>query len=89
MKTTVDMPEALLRRAKAEAPLRGRKLKELIVEGLKLVLDEPHKTTPAHRKPSVHDLLKPYYGVFDSGIKNLGSNSKHLEGFGDDSLGHR
>jgi hypothetical protein len=39
--------------------------------------------------PSVHDLLKQYYGAFDSGISDLGSDPKHLEGFGDDSMGYR
>jgi hypothetical protein len=33
MKTTVEVPENLYRRAKAEAALRGRKLKDLIEEG--------------------------------------------------------
>ena len=38
MKTTVEVPDDLYRRAKAEAALRGRKLKDLIEEGLRLVL---------------------------------------------------
>jgi hypothetical protein len=32
------------RRAKAEAALRGRKLKDLVEEGLRLVLETPRKT---------------------------------------------
>ena len=39
MKTTIDLPEALLRRAKVEAALRGRKLRELVAEGLQMRLD--------------------------------------------------
>ena len=38
MKTTIEMPDDLYRAAKAEAALRGRKLKDLIEEGLRLVL---------------------------------------------------
>ena len=38
MKTTIDLPEDLLRRAKAEAAIRGRKLRELVVEGLEMRL---------------------------------------------------
>ena len=38
MRTTVDIPDELLRRAKSEAALRGRKLKDLVEEGLRLVL---------------------------------------------------
>ena len=33
MKTTVELPDTLYRQAKAEAVLRGRKLKDLVEEG--------------------------------------------------------
>ena len=39
MRTTVDIPDELFRRAKSEAALRGRKLKDLVEEGLRLVLE--------------------------------------------------
>jgi len=38
MKTTVEVPDDLYRQAKAEAALHGRKLKDLIEEGLRLFL---------------------------------------------------
>jgi hypothetical protein len=41
MKTTVEVSDDLYRRAKSEAALRGRKLKDLIEEGLRLVLEAP------------------------------------------------
>ena len=41
MKTTVEVSDALYRRAKSEAALRGRKLKDLVEEGLRLVLETP------------------------------------------------
>jgi hypothetical protein len=44
MKTTVEVSDDLYRRAKAEAALQGRKLKDLIEEGLWLVLEAPRKT---------------------------------------------
>jgi hypothetical protein len=34
MRTTVDIPDELFRRAKSEAALSGRKLKDLVEEGL-------------------------------------------------------
>jgi hypothetical protein len=34
MKTTLDLPEALLRRTKAEAAHQGRSMKDVIVEAL-------------------------------------------------------
>ena len=42
MKTTVEVSDALYRRAKSEAALRGRKLKDLIEEGLRLLFAEQH-----------------------------------------------
>ena len=38
MRTTIDIPEELLRRAKAEAALRGIRLKDYIAEVLRIVL---------------------------------------------------
>jgi hypothetical protein len=46
MKITVEVPDDLYRRAKAEAALSGRKLRELVEEGLRLVLEAPRKTRP-------------------------------------------
>ena len=40
MKTTIEVPDDLYRRAKAEAALRGRKLRDLIEEGLRLGMTE-------------------------------------------------
>jgi predicted component of type VI protein secretion system len=80
MKTTVELSEELFRRAKAEAALRGRKFKDLVEEGLRLVLQ-----TPRHGKraqPSLEELMAPGRGVVDSGVPDLASNPKHLKGFG-------
>ena len=82
MKTTIDLPEALLRRAKATAALRGRKLRELVVEGLERVISDPASASGGPTVVSAYDLMKEYCGAFDSGIENLGSDPKHLEGFG-------
>ncbi len=38
MKTTVEIPERLFRQAKAQAALEGRKLKDLVAEGLRAAL---------------------------------------------------
>jgi predicted component of type VI protein secretion system len=82
MKTTVELPDDLYRRAKAEAALRGRKLKDLIEEGLRLVLEGPRKTP---RPPSLTRLMKGARGVVDSGVPDLASNPEHLKGFGRDA----
>ncbi|HLY54210.1 MAG TPA: hypothetical protein VKS60_01555 [Stellaceae bacterium] len=85
MKTTVELPDELYRRAKAEAALRGRKLRDLVEEGLQLVLEAP----PQARRPSLAGLTKHARGIIDSGVPDLASNPEHLAGFGDDDRRHR
>jgi hypothetical protein len=85
MKTTVEVSDALYRRAKSEAALRGRKLKDLVEEGLRLVLETP----PSTPKRSLAGLMKDARGMVDSGITDLASNPKHLSGFGEDADSHR
>ncbi len=82
MKTTVELPDPLYRRAKAEAALRGRELKDLVEEGLRLLLDAPPDTP---RPRTLSELMKPAFGVIKSGISDLVSNPEHLEGFGRDA----
>lgn len=86
MKTTVELPDALYRRAKAEAALRGRKLKDLVEEGLRLVLEAPRRT---NARPSLVELTRAVRGMVDSGIPDLASNAEHLAGFGRDARRHR
>src|SRR5438045_9457166 len=86
MKITVEVPDDLYRRAKAEAALRGRKLKDLVEEGLRLVLEAPHET----RGPrSLAALMKGARGVVDSGVPDLASNPEYLINFGSDENRHR
>jgi hypothetical protein len=79
MKTTVEVPDDLYRRAKAQAALRGRKIRDLIEEGLRLVLQNPRK---ARRSPSLAGLMKRAKGAIDSGVPDLASNPDRLAGFG-------
>ena len=82
MKTTVELPDTLYRQAKATAALRGRKLKDLVEEGLRLVLEAPPDTA---RQPDLAGLMKHALGVVESGVPDLGSNPGHLKGFGRDA----
>jgi len=86
MKTTIEVPDELYRRAKAEAALRGRKLRDLVEEGLRLVLEAPRRTP---RRPSLAELTKRARGMIDSAVPDLASNPKHLVGFGRDDRRHR
>ena len=45
MKTTLEIPDALFRQAKVKAAMDGRKLKDLVAEGLTLVLTGPGQAT--------------------------------------------
>jgi predicted transcriptional regulator len=78
MKTTIEVSDELYRRAKAEAALQGRRLKDLVEEGLQHVLEKPAKRRPA----TLAGLMKSARGTVASGISDLGSNPKHLAGFG-------
>jgi predicted component of type VI protein secretion system len=86
MKTTVEVSDDLYRRAKAEAALRGRKLKDLVEEGLRLVLEAPRES---HRRRSLAALMKGARGAVDSGVPDLASNPEYLTGFGHDARRHR
>ncbi len=92
MKTTVDLPDDLARRVKAEAALRGRKLKDLVADGLRLLLEAPQSALSTAKKPKLPtalELMKDGRGIVDSGIGDLATNPKHLKGFGRASRSHR
>jgi len=90
MRTTVELSDELFRRAKAEAALRGIKFKELVEEALLRVLESPGSgSRRAKQRPTLHDLMKRSCGVVDSGVSDLATNPKYMDGFGGDSIGHR
>jgi hypothetical protein len=90
MKTTVELPDDLFRKAKAAAALRGRKLKDLIEDGLRRVLESPEEDRPAHARPrTLHDLMKEYCGIVETGSSDLATNPDHMEDFGRASMGDR
>ena len=86
MKTTVEVSDDLYRRAKSEAALRGRKLKDLVEEGLRLVLETPRQS---HQRQSLAGLMKGVRGAVDSGIADLASNPEYLKDFGRNAPRHR
>ena len=72
MRTTVDIPDELFRRAKSEAALRGRKLKDLVEEGLRLVIEQEKLPATSKKKPapkprpgSLHEKMQKFCGIFE------------------------
>ena len=82
MRTTIDLSGDLFRRAKAEAALRGRKLKDLVEDGLRRVLDQPDAPTEAPPATTLHDLMQDCCGVAEPTPPDYSSNPSHLDGFG-------
>ena len=89
MRTTVELSDDLFRRAKSEAALRGKKFKDMVEEGLRKVLESPDTVKKAKPAPTAWDLMKDACGIFDSGVDDLATNPKHLDGLGRDSMGNR
>ncbi len=86
MKTTVEMPDDLYRRAKVEAARRGTRLKDLVEQGLRLVLESSRKP---QRSSGLAELMKPGQGIIESGIPDLATNPQHFANFGRDARRHR
>jgi len=82
MKTTVELPDELFRRAKAIAALRGRKLKDLVEEGLRYVVESPSSESEISSRRAQ---LRKFCGVLDSEVTDLSTNPKYMEGFGQDN----
>ena len=85
MKTTIEVSDELYRRAKAEAALRGQRVRDLIEEGLRRVLDEPH-SRPKPPKATLAELMKDFCGMVDSGVDDLATNPKYFADFGRDAF---
>ncbi len=58
MKTTIDVPEEVLVKAKVFAAARRTTLRELVVQGLKQVMDAPLADEEKQRKAAIRRLLK-------------------------------
>ena len=88
MKTTLEIPDDLFRKAKAMAVLEGMKLKDFVAESLQMRMENKKRaargTKRQLREPTLHDRFRKYCGVVKSGVRDLSTNPKHMEGFGED-----
>lgn len=86
---TVKIPDALRVRLQAEAARRGVSLGAVVREAAETYVVEAPKVG---RKISFYEKNKDLSGIFASGVPDLGSNPKHLDGYGLDLMhdsGHR
>ena len=63
MKATIDLDEGLYRRLKMEAVRSGRTVRELVAEGIRVVLDAPPSVDTSsedHAKPEWFSALDAY-----------------------------
>jgi len=58
MKTTVDLPEDVLTKAKILAAERRTTLRELVLQGLKLVIETPPESERERREAEMRALLE-------------------------------
>ncbi len=82
MKTiTIKVPEELDARLTKRAKRRGVSKSEVAREALarELNSDSPEAVD---EEPSAYDILKDDLGCIDSGVGDLSTNPKHMEGFG-------
>lgn len=80
MKTlTIKVPDELARRLEQRAKRSGRSKSSLARESIERDLD---RDRAVEEPPSVYDLVKDDLGCVDSGVTDLSSNPKHMEGFG-------
>jgi hypothetical protein len=59
MRTTVELPDELLRRAKARAALQGCSLKDLVADGLRLLLQTPSARSRIPSRRTQFPIIKP------------------------------
>lgn len=90
MKATFDLPEDLYRRVKAKSALQGRPVRDVVVElfGAWVTSRGPRRAKK-DKFVSAYDMMRPYIGVVNSGIPDLASNPRHMDGFGKRPPRHR
>lgn len=82
MKATIDIPDELYRKVKAKSALEGRAVREVTIELYRQWVEG--RVVTAQPGPTAYDLLQDGCGIVSSGVGDLASNPKHLEGFGRD-----
>lgn len=82
MKATIDVPDELYRRVKAKTALQGRAIREVTAELYRRWLAE--EDTAAKPAVSAYEMMEDGCGMVHSGVGDLSTNPKHMEGLGSD-----
>lgn len=76
---TIKLSTGLKSQLEAAARLRGRSVSAEVREAVEHRLRRGRRT----HKPSLYERTKYLCGCFDSGVKDLATNPKYLEGLGE------
>lgn len=82
MKATIDIPDDLYRKVKAKSALEGRPVRDVAIALFRNWVERRPEAPKS--PPTAFDLMKDGCGIVNSGVGDLASNPKHLEGFGRD-----
>lgn len=74
---TIKLPEELKARLEAEARLSGKSVSAVVRDSL-----ERRLRAKRHAGTSLYERTKDLYGIGESGIPDLATNPKYMEGFG-------
>ncbi len=77
---TVKLPDELAVRLEKRAKRLGVSKSQVVRESLER--DLAGKNGAVEEGPSMYDLVKDDLGCIDSGLGDLSTNPKHMEGFG-------
>jgi hypothetical protein len=78
---TIELPDDLAARLEAASAQTHVPPAQLVRAALEKALPEPAADRPADA-PSLYDLMKDGFGCIRSGVRDLATNPKYMEGFG-------
>lgn len=79
---TLELPDELAARLEATSAMRQVPPAQIVREALENVLPGAGRVEAQQEGPSAYDVLKDLVGCVDSGVTDLATNPKHMEGFG-------
>ncbi len=78
---TIELPDDLAARLEAASAQAHVPVAQLVRAALEKAMPVPPPVLPADG-PSAYDLMKDGFGCVSSGVPDLATNPKHMEGFG-------